>query len=89
MEQQHFFLTVDWCNKGHRGIFCDARGKGHWLPDRPYTKAEMCEILGPFWLILDPECTAFTEAEMAKYTTWYPLDEYSGQFGIVMAEGES
>lgn len=81
----HYFLTVDWCNKGKRGIFTDATGKGYWL-DRPYTKEEMCEILGPFWLILAPECRPFTAEEMSQYNTWYPLEEYSNQFGIVVAE---
>jgi len=85
MEEIHYFLTVDWCNKGERGIFCDDTGKGYWL-DRPYTMDEMCKILGVFWMILAPECRPFTAAEMATYRTWRPLDEYSGKFGIVRTE---
>ena len=26
MENKRWFVTVDWCNKGHRGIFCSKEG---------------------------------------------------------------
>ncbi len=83
MTQKHF-LTVSWC-KGPRGIFCNDQGKGYWL-DRPHTRAEMDEILGPFWMILSPESTVLTEEQVAQHTQWTPLAEHSGQFGIAVIQ---
>lgn len=78
----HWFLTVDWCKQGRRGIFTDMNGKGYWKKE-PYTRAEMDEILGPFWMVLAPKCLPFTEEQMSQCTLWTPLAEYSDQFGYV------
>lgn len=78
-----WFLTVDWCKQGKRGLFTDPRGKGYWLPE-PYTEAEMHDILGVFWMILSPMCLPFTEEEMKSVSEWYSLDEYNDQFGYAV-----
>lgn len=77
-----YFLTVDWCNKGRRGIFCDAEGHCFRKDDEPHTELEMQEILGPFWLILSSESLAFNEQQVSEFSQWIPLSEYSNQFGI-------
>jgi len=77
-----YFITVDWCNKGGYGIFCDSTGKGYRREDRPYTELEMQTILGPFWLILGPRSELLTETQVATYNQWTPLAEYSNAFGI-------
>ena len=99
-EESAYFLTVDWCGKGRRGVFCNSQpsstaGPRWGMPYRKkdgsqHTKEEMHEILGVFFLILDPESTLFTESELAEFNRWTPLDEYSGEYGIARkaTEGE-
>jgi hypothetical protein len=77
-----YFLTVDWCKDGRRGVFCDSTGCGYRKDDAPHTELEMHEILGPFWLILAPESELLTEQQVSEFTLWTPLAEYSNQFGI-------
>ncbi len=77
-----YFLTVDWCSKGKRGIFCSKEGKA-FSQDHPYTVDEAWDILRSFDLILNPESIELTEEELKAYNKWIPLAEYSNQFGIV------
>jgi len=52
--------------------------------DRPHTKEEMREILGPFWPILNPESLPFTESDLSEKTSWYPLAEYTNEYGYAV-----
>jgi len=81
-----YFLTVDWCNQGHRGIFCDLEGNGFWKEFSEYTSYEMQEILGPFAIILSPKSEPFTEEQIKEYKYFRPLAEYKNQFGIAVKE---
>ncbi len=81
MTEARYFLTVDWCNDNQRGILCDSSGRG-FNEDTPHTNLEMQTILGPFWIILNPQSEVLTESELAEYKYWRPLAEYSNQFGI-------
>ena len=84
-----YFLTVDWCNKGDRGIFCDQKGNPFIKENEPHTEDEMWKILGPFDLILSPESTELTEDDVAEYQWWSPFAEYSGEYGIARKAKES
>ena len=84
--ESRYFLTVDWCKKGNRGIFCDGQGKPFSLY-RQHTQEEMDSILGPFWMVLDPQSVRFTEEEAAAHNRWYPLAEYSNAFGYAVQSG--
>jgi len=77
-----YFLTVDWCKKGSRGIFCNLEGHCFRKDDEPHTELEMQEILGSFWIILSSESRLISEQELSEYNQWVPLEEYSNQFGI-------
>jgi len=85
MAESRYFITVDWCKEGRRGVFCNNTGVAY-SKDTQHTTEEMDKILGPFWLILDPESTPFTEEELMEYKVWTPLDEYSGVFGVARRE---
>jgi len=78
-----YIMTVDWCNKGHRGIFSDRDGNCNWKPEGPHTQDEMERILGLFSLILNPKSELFTEDELKQYHLFYPLAEYMDEYGIV------
>ena len=78
---QKYFLTVDWCNKGVRGIFCKSDGNSFWKEDSPHTEDEMYEILDMFELVLSPKSILISEEELKQYNKWLPLDEYSGVYG--------
>ena len=43
-----YFLTVEWCSDGHRGIFCHQDGIPFRKDGEPHTEEEMDGILGPF-----------------------------------------
>ena len=86
MDEQAYFMTVDWCKKGNRGIFCDTQGSCFRKDSEPHTALEMQDILGPFWLILAPESELFTIDQVAEFTLWRPLGEYSNRFGIAMKQ---
>ena len=82
---KRWFLTVDWCNKGNRGIFCNlSNGNAFSKEDSPHTEDEMWEILGDFDLVLSPKSLEFSEEEVAEYTKAYPLGEYSNQYGFAV-----
>jgi len=78
---ERYFLTVDWCGKGNRGIFCNANGNS-FSKETQHTKDEMWEILGAFSMILNPKSELFSEDEVAKHNQFYPLAEYSNQYGV-------
>jgi len=84
MQQYHYFLTVDRCRQGKRGIFSNRGGIGYFKEGAPHTEDEIWKILGAFDLILDPKSLPFTEEELAKYTRWFPLAEYSDEYGYVL-----
>ena len=79
---KRWFLTVDWCGKGNRGIFCSASGNS-FSKETQHSEDEMWEILGAFSLILNPQSVELSEAELKEYHRYYPLAEYSRQYGIV------
>lgn len=81
-----YFITVDWCNKGKRGIFCNRDGIG-FLKKTQHTKDEINKILGMFSIILNPKSIVFTEKEIKQYKKWIPLSEYQHQYGIAIKEG--
>jgi len=81
MEEKRWFVTVDWCNKDQRGVFCNSVGTGY-SKETEHSRDEMEEILGPFWLILSPISIQLTADELSAYKFWRPLAEYSGEFGI-------
>ena len=84
-----YLLTVDWCNEGKRGVFCDKHGRG-FKKETKHTDMEMLEILGAFYAILSPKSELFTAEEVKKYNLWKPLGEYRDYFGIaVKPKGEA
>lgn len=86
-EEVRYFLTVDWCNQGQRGIFADIEGNA-FSKETPHTREEMFEILGAFFLVLEPQSLPLTAAELAEYTKGYPLGEYSDQYVVVLKPGQ-
>lgn len=79
---KRWFLTVDSCNKGHRGIFCNKNGNS-FNKENQHTEDEMWEILGAFALILNPKSIELSEDELKAYHLFYPLAEYKDEYGIV------
>lgn len=79
---KRYFLTVDWCRQGRRGVFCSRSGGAFIKDDAPHTREEMDEILGLFWVVLSPKSESFTEEQLAQHAQWTPLDEYSGAYGV-------
>jgi hypothetical protein len=79
-----YFMTVEWCSDGYRGIFCDLDGNPFRKAGQPHTQDEMDDILGPFTLILGAKSQPFTEQQLAEYTSFCPLAEYQNQYGIVL-----
>ena len=76
-----YFLTVDWCNQGKRGIFCDSNGNA-FCQEKKHTWDEMFDVLDAFALVLSPESIPLSEDELKQYHIWYPLGEYSGVYGF-------
>ena len=87
MEEKRWFVTIDWCNHDRRGIFCDRRGRAS-SRETEYNHKEMQDMLGPFWLILNPISIQLTADELATYKFWRPLAEYSDEFGIARTDKE-
>lgn len=83
-----YFLTVARCNKGPRGIFCNNIGASFHKEDQPHTEQESQDILGPFAIILAPKSELFTKQEVAQFTYFHPLAEYTYQFGIALKEDD-
>jgi hypothetical protein len=84
---KRWFLTVDWCNKGSRGIFCSADGKP-FSKDRQHTEDEMWGILDAFAMILAPQSIELDEDELKEYHLFQPLAEYSHQYGIACKDAK-
>lgn len=78
-----YFVTVDWCNKGNRGIFCNRDGTAYFK-ETEHTQDDFWDILDCFSLILNPQSIAFTEEEVKQYTQWKPLGEFSNQYGVAL-----
>jgi len=79
---KQWFLTVDWCDKGKRGIFANINGNA-FGKETQHTKDEMWEILDALAVILNPQSQEISEEELKEYHRFYPLAEYSNQYGIV------
>ena len=87
MASRHF-LTVEWCKNGKRGIFSDRDGNA-FSDESELSRERMEDILDVFFLILNPKSMEFTEEEITQYTQFYPLAEYSNQYGIVLKKSPS
>lgn len=83
---KRWFLTVDRCNTGRRGIFCSRDGEP-FPKDTQHTEDEMREVLGIFWLVLDPKSHEFSEEDLKRYSRFQPLGEYTNQYGIAHTKG--
>ena len=81
MPETRYFLTVSWCHNEWRGPFVNRQGTGY-SSETPHTQDEMQGILGPFWLILNPQSEPFTAEELARYIVFHSLAEYQHAFGI-------
>ena len=81
-----YFLTVDWCKSGARGIFCDDKGRCFRKDETPHSAEEMAEILGPFFLVLSPESLEYSRETFPTSVKWRPLAEYSNSYGIAVAQ---
>lgn len=79
--ESRYFLTVDWCDKGRRGVFCTSTGQAFPKDGEPHTKDEIFDILDIFELVLSPKSELLTIEELKEYNQYYPLEEYSGQYG--------
>ena len=77
---KRWFLTVDWCSGGKRGIFCSASGNA-FGKETQHTEDEMWEILGAFSMILAPQSIELSEDELKEYHLFMPLAEYYNQYG--------
>jgi len=84
--EARFFITVEWCNDGRRGVFCNANGSTWNKVDGPHTDAEILRHLGPFWPILDGRSELLTIEQVKERNHFRPLAEYSGQCGIAMTK---
>lgn len=87
-EIKRWFIFVEYCKNGHRGIFCSRHGEV-CVQDEEHTPDEMAEMVGMFWLILDPTSVALTEKELAEYTLFVPLAEYTNVWGIGFKKTEA
>lgn len=87
-EVKRWFLTVDWCNQGKRGIFCKNDGSS-FAQDEPFNEDRMWDILNAFQLILYPQSILLSATELKEYSQWHPLAEYSNVYGYVIKKGAS
>jgi len=84
---KRYFLSVDWCGRGKRGIFCDGNGNAFSQDeDKPFSEDKIREILGAFEMILNPQSILLSEEELKAYKKWYPLAEYSHQYGYALKQ---
>jgi len=84
MEGKAYFLTVDRCGKGSRGVFCSKEGTCFRRDDRPHTEDEMWEILDAFALVLNPQSEPFTESQVKEFSKFTSFGEYSHQYGVAL-----
>jgi hypothetical protein len=80
-EKKRYFITVDRCNTGKRGLLCNRDGES-FSKETPHTEEEMNKYLGAFFIILNPKSEPFTETELRKFNKWKPLAEYQNHYGI-------
>ena len=80
---KRYFLTVDWCNLGNRGVFCDNQGKA-FPKDTKHTEDDFWEMLDAFCFVLSPQSDEFTEDELKEYKNWIPLSEFSNHYGVAL-----
>ena len=78
---KRWYLTVDRCSQGKRGIFCNANGNS-FSQDSQHTPDKIWEILDAFSWILSPQSLELSEDELKEYHLFTPLAEYSNQYGI-------
>ena len=81
--EKRWFLTVDWCSKGNRGVFCSADGKS-FCKETKHTTDEMWAILDAFYMVLAPESIELSLDELKEYNLFTPLAEYSHQYGVAI-----
>lgn len=79
--ESRYFITVEWCKDGKRGVFCDAKGRP-FSKETEHSTEEMNEILGAFEIILSPKSEPFTQEELKEFNQFRPLAEYTNQYGI-------
>ncbi len=85
MIEKRWFLTVDWCSKGNRGVFCSPDGNS-FSQETKHTTDEMWAILDAFYMVLSPESIELSLDELKEYNRFTPLAEYSHQYGIATKE---
>ncbi len=88
MTKTRYFLTVDWCEKGNRGIFCSKKGQA-FSKDKPHTEDDFWEILDAFSMVLAPQSQALTKEQLKEYSRWIPLNEFSGEYGVALPGGKN
>ena len=81
--EKKYFLTVEWCKDGERGIFCSPDGKA-FSKKEAHTAEEMNDILGIFHLVLHPKSEEFSEKDVKEFIIFKALPEYTNQYGIVL-----
>ena len=73
---KRWFLTVDWCNQGKRGIFCNlANGNAFSKDDAPHTEDEVWEINNPNFEFED--CGWSIDSINTGESTYEVIDIYS------------
>ena len=82
-KSKQWFLTVDWCSRGSRGVFCDTEGYA-FSKNTQHTEDEMREILDVFFIVLSPKSIELSEDELMEYSQFIPLAEYSRRFGVAV-----
>ena len=81
---ERYFLMVDWCSKGNRGVFCSAAGKAFAKNGSPHTEDEIWEILGAFAMVLAPRSLLLSEDELKTYHRFVSLGEFSDAYGVAL-----
>ncbi len=85
MSESRYFLTVDWCGQGKRGIFCDSQGQAI-AKEMPHDADDFWRILDAFGMVLAPQSQLLLEEEVEKHVMWTPLAEFNGVYGIAVRE---
>ena len=80
--ESKYFITVQRCGQGPRGIFCSELGTPFSKDEEPHTEEEMREVLGSFDMILGPKSELLNEEHVKEMNQFRPLKEYSMRYGI-------
>jgi hypothetical protein len=83
MSVKRWFVTVDWCSRGKRGVFCSAKGNA-FSKETQHTEEEMWGILKGFYLVLDPKSIELSKKELEEYNLFTPLAEFSNEYGYAL-----